>query len=254
MPGPVRRCADWSHNSLGEHLRKRSTEAAKQSQTQAVNSNVVVFPVCTRREQRPRVPFAALAFNREIPVTIDNIRLTEQRPFPFRRVPQQMAPRNCAIMGAVESSIMHGSAHRFIKVADQSIHDRDPRQHAQIALRRRECEVHLSGISPTHDFRSRPDDKSIGLTSRPNRPQNFVERSWLEIAALQMTFQVIGPGSFVLTGEPGGFLQPHPVHPSLVRHEFGPFCSMRRRQDGGQSHAVLLVKIRDTMTDRRMGA
>src|SRR5258708_1240753 len=154
MPGPIRRCADWLHNSLGEHIRERPAESAQQSQAQAVNSNVVIFPMFARREQWPRVPFAALPLNQEVPVTVDNVRLAEQAPFPFRGVLQQMPPRNRAVVRTLETSVIHGSAYWFIKISDQTIRDSNPGKHAQIALRRGEREVNLPGIAPTDNFRS----------------------------------------------------------------------------------------------------
>src|SRR5258708_5245286 len=159
MPGPIRRCADWLHNSLGEHIWERPAESAQQSQAQAVNSNVVVFPMFARREQWPRVPFAALPLNREVPVAVDNVRLAEQSPFPFRGILQQLPPRNRAVMWTLEAAVIHGSAYWFIKITDQTIRDSNPSHHAQIILRLREREVHLPRTSSTHDVRSRPQNK-----------------------------------------------------------------------------------------------
>ena len=73
MPGPFGGRADRVHDSFGEYFGQGPTKKTKQREAEAIDPDIVVFPVFTWRLQRPGIPFAALTFNREISVTVDDI-------------------------------------------------------------------------------------------------------------------------------------------------------------------------------------
>ena len=216
-----------------------SAEPPQQRQAQPVYPDIVIFPVRTRgaaaRADRPCGPSLPAARLRLRSITSDLPNSSPSHSDVFcNRCRQVIA----TIVGTVETTVVHRAADRLVQIRDQPVCDRDPGQQAQVALGGREGEIDLVRLPPGRDLEAAPQHQTVGRPARPDGTQQFVERRRLEEAAFQVQTQVARPLRFVLSGEPGGFLEPHPVHAGTIRRGFRPRLAVRRRHDRRQFHPL----------------
>src|SRR5262249_26690232 len=90
VPLPTVGAADRRRDRLAEHLGQWPTEAPQQRKREAIDADVVVFPMGAGLLKRARRSLLCARLVAEVAVTVDEIGLVPERPLPLRGVVEEL--------------------------------------------------------------------------------------------------------------------------------------------------------------------
>src|ERR1700731_3986100 len=134
-PLPIGRGTDRVHDQLAEHLGQRAAPNPQQSQAQAVDPDVVVFP----EPARPMEVAVSPLWRCTRPagrgaVAVDKIGLVPQHTLPFRGLLQEVMPGDRVVVRRLETAILDRATDLLVRIADQSAIPGEPGEDREIAL------------------------------------------------------------------------------------------------------------------------
>ncbi len=150
VPLPARGRADRPHHRVREHARQRLSEEPQQREAQAVDADVVVFPVGAGLAQRPERAFGivGLALRLQVAVSVDEVGLAPERALPLRGLLQQMMPGDGTVLRGLEPAVRDAHAHALLRIGQQPAVMSDAGEQAEVALGDAEGHVDLTRVAP----------------------------------------------------------------------------------------------------------
>src|SRR5688572_9947185 len=187
IPAPGLRSPDRIHHQLLEHLRQRTPPDVERGEREHVDAHVVVFVRAPGLEPRARSPLGRLATR-----AIRPLRLPPERAFPVARLPEQVIPRDLAIVRRLERQESglavrrrlayneldrrHGAGHAILHASNEPSIERETHGRREKALGDAEGHVDAVGIAPLrHDVAVAQDDTGR-IAARLERTDGFTVR------------------------------------------------------------------------------
>ena len=174
----------------------------QQRQAEAIDADVVVFPITARRAQFPALALARIVRLRtKLPVAVDQVGLGKQRAFPFRGLLQQMPPGDRLILRGGELIIQGRLRHPLIHIADQAVRDGQSGQDGKVAFGNRKSHVGAHHIAPGRGHPAPAQNHTGRAAAWLGRAQHLVPGRRFELPLAELIVDIPGPGDFVGEGE-----------------------------------------------------
>ena len=257
VPFPVPRGADGLHDALAQHIGKRAAEALEEGEGENVHAHVVVFVVGAGRPPLAELALLLVVFcAADLAEVVDLIGFFPQHAIPFGRLREEVAPRDLAVVRAVEVAGLHGRADAIIDAADETVADRDAREQREIALGDAEGDIGASRVAPLADNAAALHDHAGRSAARTHDARDLAPRPRLvplhvsDVAAIRIVERA-RPGAFGCFGPGDGRFELFRIQAGGGGREGFPGCILGRGRvrrlghestpvDGGPS----MVRIR----------